>query len=348
MQNKMPIVVPVAALALWVAPALSTAQAPAPANNNAQQQNAAPNSPLYWSVETILNTYVQQMTQYYHLTPAQQEYTKDLLAQRVKRFLHDYEKDVRWLAAEMWDYQLKREMPPAEIAKEWGLRAKPLMSAIRQEIIDGNMKWREILTDEQLKQHDRDLQLMNKQFDEWERKLDRWSKGDVQAADFPGTLSQSPRTVRRSEDAWEYYVRNFVTMYNLDEGQRQTAYSILRTLREEAARYRDAHKEEYARIDAGETEASNTAKKSDPEEIKKAIERNSQRMTQRRDLDKPIAAMFVRLKTQLNEIPTAEQRQARDRQVARLESLSRRSATRPAGATSHPASAPAQASSEKP
>jgi hypothetical protein len=348
MHYKSWFIVPVAALALSLIPARAHAQA---AGNNgapAAQQAPARNSPLYWSVNTILDSYVQQMGRYYSLTPAQQEYTKDLLNQRVKRFLTDYEKDVRWLAEEMWDYYGKGEMPPAEIAKEWGTRAKPLMSAIRHEIIDGNMKWREILTDEQRKQHDKDLDLMNKQFDEWEQKFDRWSKGDVQPSDFPGMLSHQPRTVRKSEDAWEYYVRNFITIYNLDEGQKQTAYSVLRTLREEAGHYRDAHKEEYAKIDSGEAEASGAAKKSDPEEIKKSLEVNRKRMAERRELDKPIAGMFIRLKTQLNEIPTSEQRQARDQKLAKLESISRRGTTRPAGATSQPASAPAGALSEKP
>jgi hypothetical protein len=277
--------------------------------------------------------YVQNMARHYNLSPEQQEYTRTLMNQRVKRFLADYEKDVRGLLYEITDYQMKRETPPPEVAQEIGERAKQLLPAIKQEILEGNMKWREILNDEQKAKHDQDLQIMYKQFDYFEKVADRWSKGEVSASDFEwggSKVSPQPRMPRPSEDAWEYYVRMFVQMYNLDESQRNTAYSVLRTMKEEATRYRDAKKEEFARLAAADAEAAKSGPKSDPDQLKAAQEEARRRVEARRELEQPIAAMFERLKAELQKIPTSEQRAAREAKIQKLQAMARGGATRPA------------------
>ncbi len=314
----------------WVCLALAQAQAPP---NQRPKEPAGAVSPLYWSVNTMMDGYIQQMTRYYNLTPEQQDYTRSLMNQRVKRFLGDYEKDVRWLAAEMFDYQMKREMPPAEIAKEWGTRAKPLLAAVKQEIFDGNNEWRKVLTDPQRKQHDRDLEQMRKEFDNFEQRFDRWSKGEVMPTDFPGTISNQPLTVRHSEDAWEYRVRIFIQDYNLDKGQQQTAYSVLRQLREEAKRYRDAHKDEFTKLETSENEAIHSPPKTNLEELKRSQDEARQRADRRKELQRPLAELFDRLKAKLDEIPTAEQRLARQQRDNKLSQLARPRTTQPASAT---------------
>jgi len=289
----------------------------------------------------MIDIYVKRMGRHYNLTQQQEEYTRELLGQRVKQFLTDYEKDVRWLATEMWDYQAKGELPPPEIAKEWGLRAQALLPAIRQEIIDGNNKWHEILNDDQRRQHDRDMELMSKQFDRWQGMFDRWSKGEIQSSDFDprgdSRVSQ-PRGPSRSENSWEQYVKNFIAIYNLDSGQQQTALSVLRTLREEAARYRDAHKDEYSKLEAEEAAMAKAEPKTDHEDLKKSMDQARERMEHRRRLEKPIGEMFVRLKNQLERIPTGDQRRARQAAMDKLAAWSRRGSTKPAVITSAPAS----------
>ena len=326
-------------IVLLVLAGASVAVAQQPAPQRAQNQRQGGSSPLFWSVDSILQMYVQTMAQHYNLSPEQQEYTRTLMNQRVKRFLADYEKDVRGLLAEIMDYQMKREIPPPEVAREIGERAKQLLPAIKHEILDGNMKWREILNDEQKARHDQDLQILYKQFDTFEQIADRWSKGEVASSDFEwgSRISQAPRMPRPSEDAWEYYVRMFIQMYNLDEGQRNTAYSVLRTMKEEAARYREAKKEEFARLAAADAEAAKSGPKSDPEQLKKAQEEARQRVEARRELEQPIAAMFERLKAELNKIPTSEQRAAREAKLQKLQALARGNTTRPATTSTAPA-----------
>ncbi len=303
-------------------------------------------SPLIWSADAIMDRFVDHMTRYYNLDETQQKYTKGLMTQKVKRFLTDYEQDVRWLAYDMWDYQQKGEVPPPEIAREWGRRGGPLIKAIRKEIIDGNMEWREILTDEQKRKHDRDLRIMNEQFDEMESKADRWSRGEIRPSDLRNTrglVNNDVYVVRKSEDAWTSYVRSFAQLYELDEGQRNTAYSLLRQLKERARQYRESNKAEFDQIEKQKNELTAGARKNDPQERKQASEAFARLREKREKLEKPISDdMFAELKRKLEQIPTDNQRKARQAVRDKLDAIAAsrpaaESASRPAVAETRPA-----------
>ncbi len=324
-------------LTLLVIPAMAWAQNPPP--NQTQNRQPTYSSPLNWSVDFILNNYVRQVSAYYKLTPEQEAFTRSLLADRVQSFLKDHEKDVRLMAAEIMDYKFKGQLPPPEIAKVWAQRGQQMLPAIRAEIMEGNAEWRKVLDEEQRRQHDRDLAGLEKQFDGWSRMLDRWSRGEIAPTDLdtPGMVSRQPRTLRPSEDAWEFFVRTFIQMYNLDESQQQTAQSVLRESKEQAQLYREAHKTEFAELDAADQAAVRSDVKKDPEELKKAQEEIRKRVDRRRELEKPISAIFERLKTRLNDLPTAEQRRAYNERYSKLENRAKRASTRPAlAATSQP------------
>lgn len=315
------------------------------------KKNPYMGSPLTWGVEPIIESYTSQMTRYYNLTPDQEEYTRQLLTQRVKRFLSEYEKDVRSLFTEYWHLQLRGEAPSVEEAKDLARRGGPLIAAIKKEIMDGNQKWREILDENQRKIHDRDLDQMNKTFDEFEQKLDRWSKGDVRSTDMGKRgVGDTPRTGRKFEDAWEFRVNSFIQDYNLDAGQQETARSILRELREEAARYRERNQERFTAIESRLKEIYNSDAKTDPEEKKKAAEAINKLNEEINALERPIREdLWKQLLARLERIPTDEQRRMRREKNERL--MARLAGGRsPATQTSRPDTAqshPAEASSVK-
>lgn len=292
--------------------------------DRSRQQDPFRGDPLTWSVEAIMDRYVSEMTRHYNLSERQEKFTRELMTQRVKRFLGEYEKDVRWMSFEVLDYQMKGEMPPVEILREWGRRGQPMLTAIRGEIIEGNMRWREVLTPEQRQKHDADLEVLNSQFDMLEERLDRWSRGVVEEGDFPGRVSEGVRTVkvRKSEDAWTFYVRKFIQDYNLDEGQRRTAYSLLNELQRDARRYRESKAAEFAEIETKEAEFGAAGPQRNPEDLKKARAEFAKLRERRQELEKPISeGMFNRLKNGLENIPTADQRRAYEAHTARLAAL---------------------------
>ncbi len=298
-------------------------------------------SPLFWSTETIMELWVRQVTRYYNLSPEQEDYTRKLMAQRVKSFLKDYERDVRALMAEYMDYQTSQELPPPDVAMDFARRAGPLVAAMRREIFEGNMAWREILDDEQRSRHDRDLEQMTAWFDNLSRGLSRWERGEVEPTDIPGRVSRQPPSVRRIEDAWEYYVRHFIQAYQLDDGQQQVAHSILRELKAEAQRYRQSRADAFARLDEEAAQLRAGSPKQDPKD-REAYQQQFADLTQRRkEIERPISALFDQLRSRLETIPTEDQRRNRQRQ---MENLKRRYATRPAAtepAATRPARPPA-------
>jgi hypothetical protein len=320
-------------------------------------QDATRNSPLMWDVQIVIDGYVRHMSAHYNLTDNQEQYTRELLGQRVKQFLKDYEKDVRAVMGEYYEYMSRREVPSPATAKEFARRAAPLAAAIRQEIMDGNMQWRRILNEEQIKKHDHDLEQLRRQFDQMDSTLERWSNGDVRPSDVGVRDQQTPRIVTRVEDAMEYYVRNFIAKYSLDEGQKQTALSVLREARAEVARYRESHKDEFASIEAKQKELYASNPKDDPEQLKR-VQAEGRKLTEQKSiLEKPLSEdLFNRLKSRLDGIPTADQKNAyQARQDALMSRLSKLrtattlpASTRPAVTEKGTETAPAEANAATP
>jgi hypothetical protein len=317
-----------------------------------QWNDATQASPWLWDAQLMINTYVRAMGQAYNLTDKQEEYTRELMNQRVKQFLKDYEKEARTLMGEYFEYRTRAEMPSPQAAREFAQRAQPLLPILRQEIIDGNMQWRRILNEEQLKRHDKDLEGLNQQFDVFDKMMTRWEKGDVRQTDVGIPQRNRPFSVTKVEDAMGTYVKNFIARYGLDDGQSQTANSILREAREEATRYRDSHKEEFAEMDAKQKTLAASDPKGD-EEVKR-IKEEGRKLTERKaELEKPLnEELFARFKERLETIPTADQRatyEARQKAIKdRLAMLRSRTATTLPAATRPASTRPETGTSTRP
>jgi len=310
MRQRAALIIAVLAAAAWCGPVVAQAQ-PENAKSNAslkRLQEAARGSPWIWDVQMMINDYVGVIAGYYNLTEKQEEYTRQLMNQRVKQFLRDYEKDVRTLLGEYQEYRMRKEMPTPEAARDFARRAAPLVDAIRQEILDGNMQWRRILNEEQLKKHDHDLDLIHRQFDSYSDLMKRWSDGNVRPFDVGMRDRNVPMNITKVEDAMGIYVRNFIAWYDLDAGQRETAGSILREAREEVARYRESHKTEFAELEARQSQLTASNPKGDDE--LKRVKEEGRKLTERRmELEKPLNEdLFARFKERLNTIPTADQK----------------------------------------
>lgn len=321
-------------------------------NENRPRQGIFSGSPLFWRTDWVLEAYIKQITRHYNLNQEQEEYTRKLLNQKVKTFLQENERDVRALVAEYFEYQLSQELPDAQTAQEFARRASPLAQRIRREIFDGNMSWREILNDEQLAKHDQDLRQMTTFFDNLEMGLERWKEGRVQPSDLPGRVGPRPTTLgQKPEDAWEYWVRNYIRSYKLDEGQQQTARSILRELKDEAARYRESNKSRFVAVENAQKAIRERAPKTDPEGLAQYQRETAQITRQKAELERPITALFDQLRSRVEAIPTVDQRRARQAQIDRIRVASRRPSTQPMarpGATRPASTNVADDSDEKP
>lgn len=295
--------------------------------DNQSPSNNSPysGSPWDWDVGPLIKLYSRGLTRLYNLDEKQEVYTEKLLTQRLKRFLGQHDREVRSLFSEYFAYQTSGQLPPREAAKEFSQRARPMLSAIHKEIMDGNLKWREILNDEQKRIHDRDLDSIDRTFQQYDERFSRWSRGQVEPDDFPGAEDGGPRRMMNFEDTWGYYVRRFIEDYRLDQSQQETAQSILRELRKEATTYREAHKSEFDAIDAQYQEFTGIDPKTDPEQYERAKKEMYKLDAQRERVARFInVSLFSRLKQKLTVIPRGDQREAYDQRRTRLQQIAAR------------------------
>lgn len=313
-----------------------------PARGQETRGNPMLGSPLFWKTEDVIDMYVRAISRYYNLTDKQTEYTRKFMTQRIKKFMDQYERDVRGLMHDLSEYQLNRQLPPAEMAKELSGRAKPLVTAIREEIMDGTMNWRNILNDEQKKIHDRDLKILEREFKQYDEVLDRWSRGEVSEDDLPGSrISKTPPTIQRGEDAWRAYVRAFKRNYQLDRSQQEVADSILRELVEEAREYREANKDAFEQLNTALDALSAAPPTDDKEERKQRQEEFRKLYRRQQELEGKINTdMFNRLKVQLEKIPTIDQRKQREEHMTRLRDIVNRRMRGPQSMPAAPSTQP--------
>jgi hypothetical protein len=155
---------------------------------------------------------------------------------------------------------------------------------------------------------------------ERQRRRDEWRQVNPQGGDIGGIVDNGQnndgegRRGRRQElpvnplGPWERYVVDFTAKYDLDPSQQSVAQSILRDMLTQRKLFEDTHRADLA--------------------IAQQVEDPARRQQQIEAVSAPVARMFDELKSKLDRLPTAAQREAAD---------GPRPTSRPAGLTTRPA-----------
>ena len=303
------------ALGLCGSPIL--AQAPEPPDEPPTAKTH-PNDPMIWNVDAMVEDAILQIARRYNLNKAQEEYTRLLLTQRVRAFLKIHEDDVRQLLKESIDFRTGLKPATPEAIMDWAERAMPVYEAAREAILGGNKEWRQILTEEQIKTHDLDLQQMEDQFKGVSKLLGetREGKGLVSVmggAARPGDQGKSTGLVSTNpvskvtvlmEDNWLAYVERFIQVFKLDEKQQNSARAgIYKEMFDQAKQYREKHKGELEKL---------AAELKSVEQDPSLSDRREDLLKQKAKLEQPIREGFVQMARRLDSLPTKEQRGAAD------------------------------------
>ncbi len=167
------------ALTLVLAAAQVWGGAPAPA----QGQKPTPNNPWsMWDIQQMITRATNEVTKRYNLTPDQTEFTRNLIVTGVNKFLDKHETKIREIFGEIIRYQMAGQDPPAEKVQEWTDVITPMFDEAKAQIIEGNHEFRTVLTDDQKKIHDIDLKVMEQNFVDAQKRLDRWKEGGFDPA----------------------------------------------------------------------------------------------------------------------------------------------------------------------
>lgn len=293
-------------------------------------------------LEAMMRQAAENISRRYNLNPTQREQTQKMLTEEVTRFLDNHE-DIWPLIRDLARYQSIGKSPEGEVAQRIGERAAPLIEEIRAAILDGNERWREILTPEQQKLHDWDLQDMEKTFAKMESRFYAMSEGKAEGEPIfpvsdnegkpprpplpPKTYTpEAPDSVAKvqNEDWWDGYVHEFIRRHELTDAQSESALSILRDMKQRARQYRAGKQEEFKQVEDRLRDANQT---SDPK-LKQTKVRIWMQIQKK--LNKPILDMFQELKDRLDVIPTdAQKRKAKTLRPKPQESRRRTPAKKP-------------------
>lgn len=275
----------------------------------------------HWNVEAMVKQAAKNIGDRYNLNGNQRAETETMLVEEVGQFL-DTHPEVWPLIRDLTRLQIEGKAPEGEVAKRLGEAAQPLLDEMKNAIVNGNMRWRSILTDEQKRMHDYDLKDIDRQFEKMNSNFSEMAEGKADKVklfpevtvdpDQPSTPPRpktdfqpepAPKTDEPQEDWWDGYVKNFISKYELDDGQSDAAWSILRECKERAKSYKNSKSAEFAKADERLKEAR------DPK-LPPEVQRVKIRLWKQDDvaLKKPILDLFQELKDRLEAIPRDAQR----------------------------------------
>ncbi len=276
-----------------------------------RRAQSEPDIRQFWDPAKIMEVAVNNLAKRYVLNAEQKAFTNDMMTTRVTKFLEEHQDEIWPLLRELVYHQRTGEAPKPDIARELGPRVLKIIEEAKAEILQSNTEWREILTDEQKKVHDFDLEQMGKTFAAMEQNFTQWSDGAAQQTNIfpppPKGVQQPPRPGKPKEGLspdeqpirlvshFEEYVVQFIKDYQLTADQTETAYSILREIQGRAKNYEQSKAKEFAAV----------KEKLSARDMK---ERKAATLEKRR-LTAPIDDLFTLMKTRLDLVPDTAQKE---------------------------------------
>ena len=240
-------------------------QDPPPANGLNLQPSVAQSMA---TIERMIEAAVRGVASTYNLNDEQRRVTEEIMKRDVQKFLKDHESEVWPLIRELIAMQFNpKPSSDLEKLKKLGKECRPLAKLAQDAIIKGNMEWRDkVLTAEQKKRHDYDMQEMGKTFQQIDRNFADWEEGRVTGKSlFPQPVPGKgppppPRPATQGlpdpvdekivaiDTIFDTFVEQFIKDYMLDEGQVVSARSILREYKDKAADFKGGNKDDIARL----------------------------------------------------------------------------------------------------
>lgn len=291
-------------------------------NDNGFKPNQGPAS---WNVDAMVGQASNNIIRRYNLNEEQAAKTREMLEAGVDKFLRENQEEIWPLLRELWEFQIKGELPDPAVSKRIGARVRPLLVAVQKAILEGNEIWGEFLSEEQRRLHEYDLNEMRSTLGKMDENFKNWEAGEpvlqpifprhVKKKDEPKRpkrpslepliLDKSSRQpVGNTQETWLAGYRNFterfVKDYALDDTQIEAAMSILREIEARAKAHVAKVKNEEAAISKQKEVAMGKADWDKYQQLRKASEA----------LNAPLTEFFGELTSRLDTIPTEAQRQA--------------------------------------
>lgn len=243
-------------------------------------------TPAAATVERIMEQAVRNIGVRYNLNEAQAKETADLMRRDVYRFLKENENEVWPVIRDLLSSQL-RTPNDLDAMMRVGKAARPLLEKAAKAIFRGNDEWRSILTPDQQRMHEFDMEEMQRTFKEIDERFHQWEEGKGLANgpifENPDLAGRQPGRPERPEGdklpsgngaltytpehIFETIVKEFIRKYDLKQGQITAAKSILEEFKIKAVDFHNTNRAALAKVGA---EQENALRQRDVAAIKKA------------------------------------------------------------------------------
>lgn len=292
-----------------------------------------------WPSKKLMNLmlarWADQAGYRYELDDEQRSNVREAVAKRWGTFLDENRSTIQPLVNEFVEMRMELEPPGKEQVQEWAKRTMPVFEQVREQLNAGTAEFREILNPRQRAKFELDALRFGVGLQVAQRKLEQWQKGEFESVEFweptgparrhrhmerrhrrAAEAAKVAKTAPEPEEtdqivleltAWDKYVREFIRIFNLDEGQRTTVLSVLSELKGRAIAHRDRHRLDIAGLE--QRIATFTGSDEETAELKKQLTA----------LYGPIDEMFQELKRRIEQIPTVTQRAEAGKQMAKDE-----------------------------
>jgi len=162
----------------------------------AQTDPARPSYSRLLNIDALVEAHARTLARRYNLSEDQDLYTQAFLREKANAFLDRHREELFDLIDRLVEVRAGGDMSQQELIA-WGKQALPLYEQAKTLIVQGNDEWRQILTEEQRKTHDQDLQEMYDSFGTTEDQLQRIVSGQMTLDDFRrGPARQVPRATQ--------------------------------------------------------------------------------------------------------------------------------------------------------
>lgn len=265
-------------------------------------------------MELLITRWGEDVAVQYELDDEQRKQLREGMLDRWPKFFQENRAEIQPVINDFLEMRLELEPPTKEVVKEWTDRALPLFKKFRRELNDGAKEFREVLTPRQRTKFEVEMFKFGAGMNLAEAKLNLWAKGEFEEREVWDPPRAERRRRRQAEmkesdetkedenpilaelDLWEQYVQEFIRNYELDDGQRTAARSILSELKQRAADYAQRNRREVMQLEA---------RLDDPE---KTDEEAAVLKKQIVELYGPVDEMFTELQNRLEQLPTSAQR----------------------------------------
>jgi hypothetical protein len=275
----------------------------------------------FWPTQKMMDRFIDRiidgMADEYNFDDSQLELTRQLFKARFPEFLNENRAEIQTLLNQYFEALLDDRPPAVEDVADWAGRVQPLMTEFGEVCTEVAEGMREYLNDDQTVMLDAQYVTFQAGMKMAQNKLAIWADGgydpetewihqgsrqhgrqDSQAAEGDATAEAETAAARpAAKDDWTIYTEQFIERYELNDEQKQKAFTFLRHQQEARDRYLRRNVDEMARVTRLLTEA-------ETEEERAASLEAYQR------LNAPVDRLFEQLKQRLDTLPTRAQRKA--------------------------------------